>query len=329
MSAKPRGVNAVLLVLMLALVLGLFLLLFLSLLTGGVGQRNDSSSLVLYCAQDQVFAERALEEFHRRTGLKVRAVFDSEAVKTVGMANRLLAEAKDPVAHVFWGNEELRTRQLAERGVFGTNQILPGGPGWAAFGARTRRLVIDPSRLGASERPVSLVELTNARWKGKLSLAVPLFGTTSTHFHVLRARWGEEAWRRWCSALAANEPFLEPGNSHVVRRVARGEALVGLTDSDDIFVARREGVRVEGLTLEEDLLVVPNTVALVRPAAPGDPARRLVDFLMSAEVAALLVREGALESTSVPQGRWLAPDWTRVLRDLDVTVGEIEGIFRK
>jgi len=121
MSAKPRGVNAVLLVLLLALVLGLFLLLFLSLVTGRVGQRNDSSSLILYCAQDQVFAERALEEFHRRTGLKVRAVFDSEAVKTVGMANRLLAEAKDPVAHVFWGNEELRTRQLAERGVFGTN----------------------------------------------------------------------------------------------------------------------------------------------------------------------------------------------------------------
>ena len=317
------------LVLLMALVLGLFLLLFLSLLTGGMGLRNDSSSLILYCAQDQVFAERVLEEFHRRTGLKVRAVFDSEAVKTVGMANRLLAEARNPVAHVFWGNEELRTRQLAAKGVFGTNQIVPGGKGWVSFGARTRRLVIDPMRLGTGERPASLLELTNARWKGKVSLAVPLFGTTSTHFHALRSRWGEEGWRRWCVALAANEPFLEPGNSHVVRRVARGEALVGLTDSDDIFVARREGARVEGLRLEEDLLVVPNTVALVRPVAPEDPARRLVEFLMSPEVLALLVGEGALESASAPEGRWLVPDWDGVLRDLDITVGELEGIFRK
>lgn len=318
-----------LLVLLMALVLGLFLLLFLGLLTGGVGLRNDSSSLILYCAQDQVFAERVLEEFHRRTGLKVRAVFDSEAVKTVGMANRLLAEARDPVAHVFWGNEELRTRQLAARGVFGTNQVVAGGKGWASFGARTRRLVIDPVRLGAGDRPASLLELTNARWKGKVSLAVPLFGTTSTHFHALRSRWGDEAWRRWCVALVANDPFLEPGNSHVVRRVARGEALVGLTDSDDVFVARRDGARVEGLRLEDDLLVIPNTVALVRPAAPGDPARRLIDFLMSPEVAALLVAEGALESATTPDGRWLVPDWEGVLRRLDDTVGEIEGIFRK
>src|SRR5881394_1964668 len=40
--------------------------------------------VVAYCAQDQVYAEPIFSEFEKETGVKVRAVYDSEAVKTVG-----------------------------------------------------------------------------------------------------------------------------------------------------------------------------------------------------------------------------------------------------
>jgi len=310
-------------------VLGLLLLLLVAKSRQGAASRGGTDSLVLYCAQDQVFSEAVLGEFTRTTGLKVRTIHDSEAVKTVGLANRLIAEIQNPRADVFWGNEELRTRQLAARGVFGTNRIGSADAGWVAFGSRTRRLVIDSRKLPASERPSSLIELTNARWKGKLSLAMPLFGTASTHFHVLRAKWGEAVWRNWCKALLANQPFLEPGNSHVVRRVVRGEALVGLTDSDDIAVARVEGAQVQALALEDDFLSIPNSVALVRPASPGSPARKLVEFLMSDPVRARLVASGALEAGSPPPGRWVQPDWERVLKDLDATVRDLEGTFHQ
>ena len=78
-------------------------------------QRND---LVVYAAQDQVYAEPILGEFTKQTGIKVRAVYDSEAIKTVALANRLLAERSHPQCDVFWNNEELRTRQLEAQNVF-------------------------------------------------------------------------------------------------------------------------------------------------------------------------------------------------------------------
>ncbi len=285
--------------------------------------------VVLYCAQDQPFAEGLLRTFKERTGIVVRPVYDSEAVKTVGLANRLVAEKGSPRADVFWGNEELRTRQMDALGVFGTNQWIPGGRGWTAFGQRTRRLVVHRSLLAESERPRSLMELTNARWRGRVSLALPHFGTTATHFHALRAAWGEAVWQDWCRALAANQPFLEEGNSHVVRRVARGEAVIGWTDSDDIQVAVKEGAPLHALDLEIDFLAIPNTVGLVRPAPPGSPARALVDFLLSPEVRAQLVAMGGLESPEWVPGRRLDPDWSVMLRDLETGSRQLEEIFRR
>src|SRR4030095_16740649 len=97
--------------------------LFCILLVGGTGlcwffSDRSSSVIIIYAAQDQVYAEPILREFEMETGIKVKAVFDSEAVKTVGLANRLLAERTHPQCDVFWGNEEMRTRQLAAQGVF-------------------------------------------------------------------------------------------------------------------------------------------------------------------------------------------------------------------
>ena len=68
--------------------------------------------VVAYVAQDEVQAEPMFKEFEKRTGIRVRAVYDNEAVKTVGLANRLLAEKNHPQCDVFWGNVEMRTRQL-------------------------------------------------------------------------------------------------------------------------------------------------------------------------------------------------------------------------
>ena len=79
---------------------------------------KSGSQVIAYCAQDQEYAEPILREFSKQTGIKARAVYDNEAVKTVGLANRLLAEREHPQCDVFWGNEEMRTRQLAAGGVF-------------------------------------------------------------------------------------------------------------------------------------------------------------------------------------------------------------------
>ena len=121
--------------------------LTLATVLGWNGCSGKESVVVVYTAQDQVYAEPIFEEFTRHTGVRVRPVFDSEAVKTVGLANRLLAEKSHPQADVFWGNEELPARQLAAQGVFRDTD------GLATFGFRTRRIVINTNRLSLAHGP--------------------------------------------------------------------------------------------------------------------------------------------------------------------------------
>lgn len=218
---------------------GLFSILAIALLLIGCRDKH-TSALTIYTSQDEVYAEPLLRKFTQATGIEVRAVYDSEAVKTVGLANRLIAERTAPQADVFWSNEELRTRQLEALGVFRETN------GWVAFGSRTRRVVINTGLVSIAIAPSSLEALTNAAWRGKVALAYPMFGTTSTHFQVLRQRWGEKRWQAWCAGIQANKPYLVDGNSVVVQLVGRGQAEIGLTDSDDISAGRRQGLPVRG-----------------------------------------------------------------------------------
>lgn len=303
-------------------------ILAMLLLLGGCSPPRPE--VVLYAAQDRIFAEPILREFEQASGIRVRAVYDSEAVKTVGLANRLLAEQARPRCDVFWGNEELRTRQLAARGIFEVTN------GWTAFGYRSRRLAILVRTNAAATSPPSapvprsLQDLTNVVYRGRIAMAYPLFGTTATHFLALRQRWGESAWLNWCRALAANQPFIVDGNSVAVKFLERGEAEVALTDSDDIAAAAREGAAVGALPMDADTLLIPNTVALIHGGPNPEPARRLFAYLATEPVLRRLVTAGALEGVSAPPGMaTLRPDWDGLLRDLDRGTEQLRSIFRK
>jgi len=284
---------------------------------------RPSGQVVAYCAQDQVYAEPIFRDFGKQTGIQVRPVFDSEAVKTVGLANRLLAERNHPQCDLFWGNEEMRTRQLAAAGVFRAKD------GWAAFGYRSRRIVINTNLLSVAAAPRSLLELTNAAWQRKVAVAYPQFGTTATQFHALRQHWGDALWLAWCRGLAANKPFLVDGNSVVVKLVGTGQAVIGLTDSDDIAAGRREGFPIAALPMNAETLLIPNTAGITRDAPDPRGASRLMAWLQRPEVLQRLVKEHALEGVSASEVRvpTLKVDWDALLRDLDDTTAKLNQIF--
>jgi iron(III) transport system substrate-binding protein len=300
----------------LAAMLAAFTVAFLS---------SPGEEVVVYCAQDQVYAEEIFREFEKETGIRVRALFDGEAVKTVGLANRLLAEQSHPRCDVFWGNEEMRARQLKDKGIFADTN------GLAFFGYRSRRVVVNTNKLAIAHAPRSLLDLTNSAWRGKVALAYPQFGTTAAHFHALREHWGSAGWEAWCRALAANAPFLVDGNSVVVKLVGRGEAWVGLTDSDDIAVGQAAGLPIAGLALTPEALLIPNTVGVIRNAPHPANARRLQEHLLREEISGRLVLRGALEGKS-PEGapvKTMDVRWDELLRELRATTEALNRIFLK
>jgi iron(III) transport system substrate-binding protein len=302
-------------------VIGVVVVIFFQLLNSARARKENR--VIVYCAQDRVYAEPVFHDFERQTGLKVRAVYDSEAVKTVGLANRLLAERSHPQCDVFWGNEEMRTRQLAAQNLFRDTN------GWSAFGYRSRRIVINTNRLSLASAPHSLIELTNETWRGKVALAYPQFGTTATHFNALRQLWGDQLWQAWCRGMAANKPFLVDGNSVVVKLVGKGEAWVGLTDSDDIADGQREGLAVATCAMSGETLLIANTVAVTRGAPHSGAAQTLFEYLQRRQVVERLVAANALEGFSVAEGPTITMkiDWQKLLNDLESTTAKLNEFF--
>src|SRR5262245_51734977 len=78
---------------------------------------GDRGRVVLYCAQDQEFAEKSLAEFKQRTGVQVDPKFDTEKDKSVSLFTELLKEKDRPRCDVFWNNEPLNTIRLQRLGL--------------------------------------------------------------------------------------------------------------------------------------------------------------------------------------------------------------------
>ena len=275
-------------------------------------RRARADALVVYCAHDAVFAEKILRDFERATGVPVAVRFDTEATKSLGLVELLLRETATPRCDVFWNNEWLGTRRLAD-----ANLLLPyRGPGharipaewkdaaarWTGFAARLRVWIVNTRALpafndAALERALAAPNLT------RVALAKPLFGTTFTHYTALWDRWGPErtrAWHRDWRARGVTE--AAGGNAAVKTLVASGVCDLGLTDTDDFFEAKDDGAPVAMLPVrlaDGATIVIPNTVAILRSTRRLAAAQRLVDFLLSAETELALAKSG---SRQIPLG---------------------------
>ena len=276
--------------------------------------------VVVYASQDKVYADPLLQQFTRESGIRVLALFDSEAVKTVGLANRLKSEAGRPVCDLFWNNEPFRTRLLQKEGVLldGTNAI--------SFGVRQRVLALNRWRIGTTERPQGIEALTNVVWRGRVAMAYPLFGTTATHLLALRQRWGEARWAAWCRAMVENGVKLVDGNSVAARLAQSGDVAVALTDSDDVEALRREGGSLEASPLGADGLSLPNTAALVRGAPHPDAARTLLRYLSDPKVLESLQNTGAVDRADAIDDR-RTPDWDRLIAEITPALESLKQWF--
>lgn len=255
--------------------------------------------VVIYTSLDQTFSEEVLRVFEEETGIEARAVYDTEAAKTTGLVNRLLAEKDRPRADVFWNSEIARTLQLERRGVLAPYRSPaaaeipdrfkdPDGY-WTGFAARVRVLVCSTELLSEDERPASIFDLTEPRWRGAVALANPLFGTTATHAAALFAVLGPSEARDYFRRLHANGVVIVAGNATAKDRVAAGELPVGFTDTDDVFVALDNDQPVTMVFPDQEegglgTLLIPNTVALVAGGPNPEEGKRLIDFILSEEV---------------------------------------------
>ncbi len=269
---------------------------------------TGTREVVIYVSQDRVFSEPILRAYEQKTGVKVRAVYDTEETKSTGLANRLLAEKNNPQADVFWSNEPVRTLVLKARGALAPyiSPLAEGIPAvfkdpqgyWTGFSARMRVIVYNTNLVEGREAPRSIFDLTDPKWKGQVAIADPRFGSTSFHVAALYAEVGDERADEFFRRLKANDVKIVPGNSVVRDMVARGEVKMGLTDTDDVNVAIEDHQPVAMVLPDRDGMgvpVMPNMVSLIEGAPRSEAGKKLIDYLLSAEVERMLALSEAVQ----------------------------------
>jgi iron(III) transport system substrate-binding protein len=96
------------------IIIGALVLLVVGCLSG---RWSAAAEVVVYTSEDQVFSEPILKAFEAKTGIAVKAVYDTEETKSTGVVSRLLAERANPQADVFWSNDPVRPIFLQNKGI--------------------------------------------------------------------------------------------------------------------------------------------------------------------------------------------------------------------
>jgi iron(III) transport system substrate-binding protein len=162
--------------------------------------------------------------------------------------------------------------------------------------------IVNTQLVAETERPKSLADMTDPRWRGRFGMAKPLFGSAATHAACLFAAWGDDKTKAFYRQLKANDVKILSGNKQVALAVGGGQMDFGITDTDDALAELEKGMPVAIVYPDQGpggwgTLFIPNTAAIVRGCRNRQNARRMVDYLLSPEVETKLA-EGA--SAQIP-----------------------------
>jgi iron(III) transport system substrate-binding protein len=272
------------------------------------GNGDKTRAVVVYSSVDEVFARPIAERFQKESGIEVRLVPDTEETKSTGLLNRLIAEKDRPQADVFWSGDPVRAALLKQKQV--SAPYRPTGADdlpqhasdpegyWTGFSTRARVLIYNRNLVPAGQEPKSVLDLASPRFKGKATLANPLFGTTSMHAAALFAVLGEEKAKAFFEEFLENGGAIVSSNGEVRRRVADGDFAIGLTDTDDANVARLEGKPIGIVYPDHDgmgTLLVPNCAVLIANGPNPEAGKRFIDYLLTPDTERALAESEAAQ----------------------------------
>lgn len=273
------------------------LCLCLLVLVSGCVPRSERD-VVVYSALDEDFAFPILNAFERSVDHDIGVVgkFDVESTKTVGLVSQIMAEAQQPRCDVFWNNEIMHTVRLQKQGLLAPHrwqvpndwpaEMIASDGTWCGFAARARVLLVNTEKLpDQADWPSSVSELLDPKWDDNCAMARPLFGTTATHWAVLRETLGRDQAISQLESIADNALILS-GNKQVAQAVSAGRVAWGLTDTDDAFIEKELGYAVDIVFPDQQpsqpgTLRIPNTLAILKNAPHPVAAGRLVDYLVT------------------------------------------------
>lgn len=254
---------------------------------------DDSSRLTVYSGRSKELVGPILERFSDETGIKLDVRYGDSA----DLALLIETEGADSPADLFYSQSPGAIGYLASIDRLQTlpDDLLdrvderfrsPSGQ-WVGVTGRVRVLVYNTDTVDPATLPGSVFDLTDAAFQGQVGVA-PSNGSFQDFVTAMRESIGDGETGAWLEAMAANGAKAYANNLAIVDAVARGEITYGLVNhyyNAEILAENPDSPTENHFFADGDLgsLVLVSGVGILDSAERTDDARRLAEFLLSAD----------------------------------------------
>ncbi len=155
---------------------------------------------------------------------------------------------------------------------------------WTAVILLGQTVTYNTKLVSASELPKSLSDLTNPKWKGKITMHDYTLGTTSTQIWAsLAEKLGKDKVTKFLTDIEANGVRRTASTSAQADEVSRGEYFFGIVAQvHDVVRLKLAGAPIEILQLSDfPIMVAPTTVSLMKTAENPKAAKLFIDYLLT------------------------------------------------
>ncbi len=282
----------------------------------------QTSTVVVYTAAPQSFADVLTTQFNKDTGIKVELVVAGSS----DVVRRVRAETGHPRGDVIWsiGAETLQanTDVLEAYTPVEKDKLVPAyyvSKVWVPFSGILAAFVVNTKALKPADYPKSWRDLGDPKWKGQISSArADSSGSSFQQLATVLTIYGDKGWDIYKPILANMQ--LADSSGLVSRLVNDGEAKVGIILEDDALRYVKGGGPVAIVYPEDGTSTLADAMGLIKGGPNPANGKKFIDWLLTKPAQEVVVHELGRRAvrTDVPSGGGAKPLTEVKIIDYDI-----------
>ena len=320
-------------------------LVVLTLIAEGAAAPAPSGKITLYTSVPQDIVDRLQTDYKAKFPASTLEVFRAGSSEVEA---KMAAEKKagSIQADVVWVAEPSTYEDFKSQGI-----LLKFSPAEAGalpaemkdkdgyyYAGRLINMVV-AFNIKANPKPASWKDLLNSAYKGKIGFPTPVSsGAAEAAVRTLADTQGF-GWD-YFKQFRANGGKQIKNNSAVQEQLSTGELLVGALLDFMMRDAKAKGSPVDYAWPAEGAVFIPSPIAVITTSKNPEAAKAFVDYLLSKEGQASMVRlgnfipvrsdvPGPAGTPALGQIKRLSTDWRMVREKRQDTKDQFEAIFSK
>ncbi len=277
-----------------------------------------AGDFTLYSGRNETLVGPLVEQYAEEFGIAVDARYGG----TGELAATILEEGDNTRADLFFSQDAGALGLLADEGRFAElpTELLdrveerfrdPQGR-WVGVTGRARVLAYNTEVLAADDLPVSVRDLTDPIWAGRVGWA-PENASFQAFITAFRLIDGDDAVKAWLEGMIANGTVnFGDSNSAIVQAIGNGEIDAGLVNHYYVYAVGREAGEDFPVANhffaggDPGSLINVAGIGLIEGADDADAALAFADYLLSDEAQKYFTTETfeypLIEGVAAPEG---------------------------